>query len=215
MKVLIAMPTMGSLLTRCYNSILCLDRSDITVMFTTHDNSTVFEARNQLTLLAIENNCDYILWIDSDMCFPPHTLKQLLTDAEEGRDYVSGIYFKRQLPTAPVFCKDLKWDTDPETGNVIHGVELYEDYPKNQVFEIAGSGFGCVLTRTEMIKEIAESFAVSPFQPLPCMGEDYSFCWRAAKLGKKMYCDSRVKAGHIGTFIYDEGIYLQQRRSDG
>jgi hypothetical protein len=35
-------------------------------------------------------------------------------------------------------------------------------------------------------------------------GEDISFCLRVKELGKKMYCDSSVKMGHVGQFVYDE-----------
>ena len=46
---------------------------------------------------------------------------------------------------------------------------------------------------------------------MPGLGEDYSFCWRVAQIGKKMWCDSRVKLGHVGQHIYTEEDYLKQR----
>ena len=211
MKVLIATPTMGTVKTRFYNCMVGLERPGLTVIYATQDNSTCYDARARLSLLAIENECDYVLWIDSDMTFEPDALLRLLVDAEDNNlDYVCGIYFKRSYPTEPVICKKITWDMDSNTQQITHGVEMYKDYPKDQLFEIAGGGFGLVLTKVQLIKDIGEAFTGSPFQPLPHMGEDYSFCWRAHKLGRKLWCDSRVKAGHIGTFEYNESVYLAQ-----
>ena len=138
-------------------------------------------------------------------------LLKLMEDAEQGMDYVCGLYFKRTLPTNPVIAKTITWERDSKTGVVNHGAELYLDYPKDQVFEIAGSGFGCVLTKTQLILDAAEQFAMSPFDPLPSLGEDYSFCWRVGMMGRKLYCDSRVKVGHVGTYVYGETTYLMQK----
>jgi GT2 family glycosyltransferase len=51
----------------------------------------------------------------------------------------------------------------------------------------------------------------SPFYPLMGMGEDMTFCFRARQAGFKLYCDSRVKIGHIGQKIYDEDSYILQK----
>ena len=36
-------------------------------------------------------------------------------------------------------------------------------------------------------------------------GEDLSFCIRAQELGRKIYCDSRIKMGHVGLRVFEEG----------
>ena len=35
-------------------------------------------------------------------------------------------------------------------------------------------------------------------------GEDLAFCLRVKDLGKKVYCDSRIKVGHIGYKTFGE-----------
>lgn len=208
-KIMIAIPMLNTLCAEFFTSIMTIKTNGNT-QIAVEVGSLVYEARNKLMLKALEKEADYILWLDSDMKFPPDILLKLLEDAEQGMEYVCGLYFKRQLPTSPVIAKSITWEQDKNTGIVTHGAELYTDYPKDEVFEIAGSGFGCVLTKTSLILECAEKFATSPFDPLPQLGEDYSFCWRAGMISKKLYCDSRVKVGHVGTMIYDETLYENQ-----
>ena len=43
------------------------------------------------------------------------------------------------------------------------------------------------------------------------MSEDLSFCYRARNIGTKIYCDSRIKFGHIGNYEYTEEDYLKGR----
>jgi hypothetical protein len=53
----------------------------------------------------------------------------------------------------------------------------------------------------------------SPFYPLMGMGEDTTFCFRATQDGEKIWCDSRIKAGHIGNYVFEEKDY--RRCEDG
>ena len=83
---------------------------------------------------------------------------------------------------------------------------MYWDYPRNELFEIACSGFGCCLTSARLLKAMLEKYG-TPFYPLMGMGEDTTFCFRATENGYKLYCDSRIKAGHIGQKEYNEQEY--------
>lgn len=200
MKVLIATPTMGSVDVRFFSSALALEKP-CQCSFAVEDGSLVYMARNRLALKAIENEFDYVLWIDSDMVFPADTLSVLLKDAENGMDYVSALFFNRHFPTHPVICKEI----------TTSDVTLYKNYPRDTVFEIAGSGLACTLVKASLMQDIAEVFYTSPFEPMQGLGEDYSFCYRAKRLGAKMYCDSRVKVGHVGKIIFNEDIYNGQK----
>ena len=65
-----------------------------------------------------------------------------------------------------------------------------------------------------MIKDVAEKFKLAPFDPLPFLGEDYFFCWKAKQLGYKLWCDSRIKVGHVGEYVYDEEAWLAQEKAE-
>ena len=208
MKILIAIPALDTVPVPFMTSLMALERPEGTQVSMVL-NSLTYLARGQLAMRAIEGGYDYILWLDSDMVFAPDTLLRLLDDVKDGKEFVSGIYFSRHLPTAPIICKELNveqsergWDSSQE---------VYVDYPKDSVFEIAGSGFGVCITSVELVKKITAAYRMSPFTPIPTLGEDYSFCYRAKECGATLYCDSRIKCGHVGTITYNEEMWLSQR----
>lgn len=213
-KVMIAIPCMRSIPTEFFGAIINLNNNGNTVL-AIEANSLVYWARNQLTIKAMKDfKCDYILWLDSDMTFEPDLLIKLLTDAvENDLDFVTGLCFTRVMPTKPTICKKILWGQDSE-GNTQGGAETYVDYPKDQLFEIAGAGLACALVKVSAIDDVGIKCKMSPFQPLPQLSEDYSFCFRLQQLGYKMWCDSRVKVGHVGSMIYNENVWLEQEKKN-
>ena len=211
-KVLIAIPMMHYVDAQFFRSILGLKKVGKMEIGIEVD-SLVYEARNRLVMFAVNKEVDYILFIDSDMQFDPDLLERLMKDVKDGKEFVCGLAFKRRLPTSPVILKECHWEVTKEDG-FTHHVEYFNDYPKNSLFQIAGCGFGCVLIKVSMILDMAKYFGMSPFTPLPGLGEDYSFCWRANQIGKKMWCDSAVKLGHVGQKIYTEADFLKQQEEE-
>lgn len=205
MKTLIAIPCMSMVHTEFMASLMNLRKAPDT-SYVPHINSLVYDSRNVLTATALNNGYDRVLWLDSDMKFEPDLMERLSADMDTGLDFVSGLYFTRRLPSYPVIYSSVSY----ETGDAVRASAVpYKDYPRDSLFEIEGSGFGGVMTSCAMLKRVWEKYG-APFDPLPHMGEDLSFCWRLKQMGGKMYCDSRVKLGHVGTMVYDEAVYLSQ-----
>ena len=212
-KVLIGIPMMHYVDAMFFKSILGLKKVGVMEIGIEVD-SLVYEARNRLTLAALDKGYDYILFIDSDMVFQADLLERLMADMKGGKEFVCGLAFKRRLPTTPVILKSVEWAPGNREHGIQHSVEYFEDYPRDSLFEIGGCGFGCVLIKTSIIGEMAQYFGMSPFTPMPYLGEDYSFCWRMKQIGKKMWCDSSVKLGHMGQHMFTEDDYLAQRAKD-
>ena len=211
-RVLIAIPAMRSVMTDFFISVINLEYNGNTLL-SVAANSLVYDARNYLVKKAIENEVDYMFFVDSDMVFDSKTMVNLLRDAvENDLDYVTALTFRRQFPTSPTVAKTLSWYQEEDT-HLPHGAaEVYSDYPRDQLFEIAGSGLACTLVKLEAIGRAANAYQMSPFEPLPNLSEDYSFCFRLKELGIKMYCDSRVKVGHVGDYIFNEEVFLKQEK---
>lgn len=208
MNVLIAVPCHDYIhadFTRC---LMELDKPEGTG-FAMITNTLIYSARNLIAQNAIKSGFDYVLWLDADMTFHADTLVRLLEDIK-GRELVTGLYFTRREPLVPTIQKEIHWAID-ETGWVDGGATIYRDYPKDQVFEIAGCGFGCVLTSVNLLRRMVEKFG-SPFYPLMGMGEDTTFCFRATEDGFKLHCDSRIKCGHIGQKEYTESEYFEKEK---
>lgn len=207
MKTLIAVPCLNMVHTEFMSSLMGMERVSNTRLAITYSTLT-YDARNNIANAAMEDGWDRILWLDSDMTFEPDIMRRFAEDMDrKNADFVSGLYFKRCRPTAPVIFRELIWDPKPEEVRI--KAENYWNYPRNSFFEIDGSGFGGVMMNVKMLKDVSEHFGL-PFSPLMGFGEDMSFCWRAKQLGYKMWCDSRIKMGHLSTLPTTEEDYLRQ-----
>ena len=209
MKVMIAIPCMDTVKTDFCRCLLDLEKPDGTrVCF--KQCSLVDEARNLLSLTAVQNDFDYVLWLDSDMTFAPDTLTRLLHTAHmTGADLVTGLYVKRVQPIKPVLFRTVRPPVQDENGKLVSGVESYMDYPRDDIFPIAGCGFGCCLTSVSMLRDLWRNGA--PFTQFPWCGEDISFCYRAKLKGYDMVCNSSIRCGHIGSVVFTEDTYLQAK----
>ena len=185
-------------------SLLSLDKGDgAPVSFL--QNSLVYDARNLLASQAIDNGFDKVLWLDSDVTFSPDLLTRLSADMDEGRELVCGICVKRKAPIEPCIYKAV-YTTTEKDGKIMPHADPYYDYPHDEIFEIAACGFGAVLTSVDLLRRVYEKCGL-PFSPQIGFGEDLSFCKRVEALGVPMYCDSRVKVGHVGYTIFTEETY--------
>ncbi len=198
MKTLIAVPCgdqMDSRFVECLENLRPV--GEVTKKFLI--GTLVYDARNQLMQYAIDGRYDYVLWLDADMTFEPDLLERLM-EGIEGRQAITGLCFGRRPPFNPCIYKSIRVEQDgigfiPYTDN-------YFDYPRDQIFEVEGCGFACILMRLDMLE--AMSVYGIPFFPLAGLGEDLSFCWRARKLDLHFHCDSRLKIGHIMRLSVDE-----------
>ena len=209
MKTLIAIPAMDMVHTIFFKSVVGMDRVGETA-FSLTSSSLVYDARNTLAKKAIEDKCDRILWLDSDMDFQPDLMKRLSADLDEGYEFVSGLYFKRKAPVQPVIYKEVGYFHHPDKKEVTPVALCYEDYPLDSIFEVKGCGFGAVMMTVDLMERVVAEFG-APFSPVLGFGEDLSFCKRVTHIGGKMYCDSRVKLGHVGQGTITEETYLQLR----
>lgn len=213
MKTLIAIPTHDNIPVAFMKTFLDLQKPEGTT-YSIIPGTLIHEARNLIAQKAVENNFDRVLWLDSDMIVPPDALVRLAADMEERRaDIVTGLYFRRKPPTNPVISADFYWRVNDD-GQVETGATSFVNYPKDAVFRVNGTGFGCCMTSRNVLRKMVEKYG-SPFTPLMGIGEDYAFCYRATKDGYKILCDSRIKCGHIGTYVYDERAFDAQRGNIG
>ena len=199
MRTMIGIPTMGEVPVRFMASLLAMKRVG-SVEFEMTDHSLIYDARNRIAKLAIDEGFDRVLWLDSDMVFGPELMEKLSRWIDCGCEMVSGLYFKRKPPPEPVIYQDCCLRKDEE-GKPVPSAVVYRDFPENRIFEVAGCGFGAVMTTVQLLKDVYDSFGL-PFSPAGGLGEDLSFCARVAELGRKMWCDSSIQLGHIGKMIY-------------
>ena len=208
MKTRIAIPCMDMVNTLFMQSLLGMRRTG-RAEFGIACSSLVYDARNALARKAIVEKFDRVLWLDSDMVFDPDFMERLNADLDAGRDMVSGLYFTRKLPLKPVIFNECGYfRRNEETMEVVPTAKTYYDYPKDSIFEVAACGFGGVLMNVSLLEEVEAKFGL-PFAPIVGFGEDISFCLRVSELGKKMYCDSTARMGHVGYSTINEETYVK------
>ena len=208
MKTLIAVPCHDMIHTSFVRSLQEMDKpGQVSIGYI--QGTLIYEARNVIASNAINDGFDRVLWLDSDMMVPKDAMKRLAAHLNAGKEMVSGLYFGRRNRCNPMIQDKLDWSASPD-GNVSVESTSYLDFPKNALFEIAGCGFGCVMTSVRILKDMVEKYG-APFTPMLGMGEDVSFCWRARQHGYKIYCDSTLTLGHIGQYVYDEADFTARR----
>ena len=164
-------------------------------------SSLVYDSRNGLARRAVVENFDRVLWLDSDMEFNADLFQRLSDDLDEGRDFVSALCTTRKYPIKPCVFKRCGYE---HIGDGVKPIaETYYDYPRDSVFECEATGLAAVMMNTSLLKEVEEKYGL-PFSPMLGFGEDLAFCLRVKDLGKKVYCDSRIKVGHIGYKTFGE-----------
>lgn len=196
MRTLIAIPCMDMVHTIFLKSLLGMKRVG-DVVYSITASSLIYDARNGIAKQAVTENFDRVLWLDSDMDFDNDLMERLSADLDEGREFVSGLYFTRKAPIKPNIFSECGYYHDPENKEVTPVAVNYWDYPKDEIFPVAACGFGGCMMTTDLIKRIGEQFGM-PFSPILGFGEDLSFCTRAKQVGAELYCDSRIKMGHVG-----------------
>lgn len=212
MKTLIAIPCMEMMHTEFVQSLVGMRKvGDVQYGFIS--SSLIYDARNDLAKSAIEKGFDRVLWLDSDMTFGPDLMEKLSADLDEGYEMVSGLYFARKGPVRPVIFKECGI-AKLEDDKLMPVHTYYMDYPKESIFEIKACGFGAVMMTADLLKRVKDKLGM-PFSPAAGFGEDLSFCLRVENVGGKIFCDSRIKAGHIGNRVITEEIYNTLLESDG
>lgn len=205
MKTLIAIPSMDSVPVQFAQSLACLQKTgEVSVQF--NIGSLIYDSRNKLALDAIKGGYDRVMWFDSDMAFPPDTLIRLGKILDNGADIASGVYFRRTMPYTPVIFKTLELDSEGKCS-----WEGYDDYPEDELFEIGGCGFGCVLMNTEVLVDVFAHYGTA-FAPIGNTGEDVAFCVRARARGYKIVCEPRFKLGHAGHILITDEFYKSYKQ---
>ena len=201
MKYLIAIPCMDTMPTAFVRSLVSTRIIGICeISFAI--SSLIYDARNRLAHKAAIEGFDRVLWLDSDMTYPPDLMERLASHLDAGIEMVSGLYIKRKAPIEPVIYKSGTLDTPTN--------DPYLDYPRDALFEVAGCGFGAVMMTADLIRAVGDAYG-APFSPVPGAGEDLSFCYRVRALGRKIWCDSAIKLGHVGYIEVTEQTYLNEK----
>lgn len=178
------------------------------------------DGRNAAVRAALEQGFEWLMFVDDDVCIPVDTIPRLMS---HGKDIISGIYYRRAEPIAPVMLR-FKSRYEPEW--------IKSWSPPGSVFEVGLVGAGCLLIHRRALERMApgpwflweldkacpckrcgkeatpdekcgalEGAEHDPVDPLmyPKLSEDFAFCKRAKFAhGLTVWVDSSIICEHIG-----------------
>jgi hypothetical protein len=165
---------------------LCMASAGLQLQLITVKSSIVAQARNNGVEFARNFRADYILFLDSDMLFPPTALFRLLLHR---KDIVGATYTKRVAPFEIL-------------GSQLAGQPTA---PSGDLLEMQRIPTGCLLIKMAVFDKLAKPyFRFDIDADGAIVGEDYVFCDRAREAGFRIWCDAAMsrEIGHIGQAVH-------------
>lgn len=150
-------------------------------------SSNLPKARTMLVRQALESGADLALFVDDDIHFTVADLDVLL-DARQGDDIVSGAYRKR--------CLGGEHIGSPSASGSDRGPLLAMDR--------IGLGFALAPRRCleRMIEAHGDGCFEFRFDGTRMLGEDETFCDRWRAMGGRIWLHAQVNLGHVGPHIF-------------
>lgn len=197
MKVKIGIPARDTVMTGFAHSLAMLVgysvAAGIEVSLTTSAGTLICDQRNNLAKATLDEGCDYLLFLDSDMRFPSDTLVRLLAHEEP---IVTCNYSTRRSPPEPVAFRDIKTCE-----------KLYTDPESEGLEECAANGLGVALIHRSVFEAMDHPWFLIPYirESDGHWGEDVWFCNQARKAGFATLVDHDLSRAvkHIGLREYD------------
>lgn len=197
-----------AILTPCQDSVSAGFAHDLARLTGSYSGLMIFqnrgtiipEQRAVLARAAIEAKATHTLWLDSDMRFPPDSLKRLLG---HNAAIVAANYTTRRPPYFP-------------TAETTDGF-LYNE--GDGLIEVSHCGMGLMLVDTEVYKTIGEPYFALGFNPTEkCyVGEDFYFCRKARDKGYQVLVDQALskEVRHIGEIEFRHEHANMTREANG
>jgi GT2 family glycosyltransferase len=145
---------------------------------------------------------DWLLMLDTDHVFAPDLLERLARLKKKHKaQVISAIYQYKAPPHGPVaniwtaqekLLPILEWDRSAE------------------ILQVGAVGAGCLLIDREVFLRIGRELGQNPFDILPGLSEDYSFCLRCKKLGIPILLATQVQCHHMIPSVLDVRDYRTQ-----
>jgi len=191
LKICLAIPHVGTVrIETCMSVVGIVTSTPHDIYFAQREGAYIEQNRTRLIQMAIEQGCDKLFFLDSDIVVEGQVINKLLA---HNKPIIGAAYNMRSFP----LYSNVKF-TD-ENGKFIAVPEL----PK-ELFKCAGVPTGAMLIDIPTVQKLPHPwFDLTYFEDGSlCVGEDIYFCQKAIEHGEEIWCDPTIQIGHIGTFTY-------------
>ena len=154
--------------------------------------------RNRFLTEILKGGYDYGMFIDTDVCVQPDTLKWLLAS---GKDIIAEIFWTKWRPGSEAVWANC-WEYDQS----VTDTETYKKWTVPGVYRVGGTG-ACMLVSAAVPRA---HVSYSPFYNIrqALRGEDRWFMLRAVSAGFELFIDTHAPAWHL----YRQGEYEEYMR---
>jgi len=195
-RVFAAIPTTAALPSATVRSLLGLVMPPGGLAYLDDATSSIAAKRNHLVQEFLASACTHLLFLDSDMTWPPALVQRLLAAQ---RDIVGGLYWTRQLPPKVL----AGWYTDePDPERFYRRVAPLQGL---QAVDFVGTG-ALLIARAVLTVLPPPWFAEGRRATAAGMrhvNDDESFCERARAAGYTVWVDTDVVCGHVASVVVD------------
>ncbi len=199
MNILLAVPTFENIQPECFEAIYNLDKGEHSVVFKFVKGYDCAKARNMIANIAVDENFDYVMMVDSDTIVPSDALINMM-DPEA--DIVIGCCPKKNTKDKATALCALK---DNPIGKGFHNGLSYDDLQGTDRILLKGGGFACALVKTIVFSKLSYPyFKYVVYEDNSALSEDFYFCAQALNAGFNIYADPRVKCGHLTRYYQYE-----------
>ena len=137
----------------------------------------IYRVRERIAINSLNRNCDYMLWIDSDMAFEPNDLFKLLSHNE---NIVSGLYKQPDMD----YC----------AFNLNGGIFKSDDFEEGKnLIEVKANGMGFMLIKKEVFENVPQPWFSTNSE---LISEDIYFQNKCKEYGYKSIVDTDIILGH-------------------
>ena len=177
-------------------------RTEITHHWSNRLMDRVGEMKNLIIQYALDNNFDYLFFVDSDLVLNRRLLEHLIS---LGKDIVSEVFWTKWTPDSIPLPNVWLYDQyNLSRQHVYEKLEPQEALARKAAFieqlkipgiyKVGGLGACTLVSRNALLKGVSFS-RIDNLRLL--VGEDRFFCIRAAVLGLELFADTQYPPYHI------------------
>lgn len=134
---------------------------------------------------------EWLLSLDNDHVYAPDLLIRLLNEMKlSGGEVLSGLYLNKHKASGHVPVVLVKSENSDNL------VQL-TSWPKGtRHLSVAAVGGGCLLVKNRVFSRLRKHYGDNPFDLVPGLSEDYSFCKKCTDLGIEIILCPQIEAHH-------------------
>ena len=183
------------------------------------ESADIIKNRNTVVAAFLKTNNSWLWFVDSDMSFAPDTLQRLIDVASVSRPIMAAMAFS-QVDDSANYPVPVWYALDGE-GNYRY-VRGFGDEP----MRLAAVGMACCLIHRSVFERLADAYGGDDFTwygrdqvildgKRQRLGEDFTFCYRCARLEIPIWGHAGVRIGHLKTVELGYDQFAAKEKSLG